>query len=58
MLLIVLVVIFIMAMAAWGYANLKGPPNSQWWLAWFAVLVLGITVFLLGSGSLVWRSYP
>jgi len=58
MLLIVLVVLFTMAMFLWLLALLGSVPNATAyhpWLAFFAVLVLGIVVFLLGSGVLVWQ---
>lgn len=57
MLLIVLVVIFVMAMFLWMLSNLEALPGrlSNNWLAFFAVLVLGIAVFLLGSGVVVWH---
>ena len=61
MLLVVLVVVFVMAMFLWLLANLGGAPaypQAERWLAWFAVLVLGIAVFLLGSGALTFRGGP
>jgi len=59
MLLIILVVIFTLCMFLWLLALLGSIPNapaSSPWLAFFAVLVLGIVVFLLGSGAIVWRA--
>jgi len=58
MLLIVLVVIFTMAMFLWLLALLGAAPglaSREGLCAFFAVLVLGIVVFLLGSGVIVWR---
>jgi len=57
-LLIVLVVVFTMAMFLWLLALLGAAPgltSREGLCAWFAVLVLGIVVFLLGSGAVAWR---
>lgn len=56
MLLIVLTVMFVMVMFLWLLAMLGAQPNSPSyspWLGWFACLILGIVVFLLGSGVIV-----
>jgi hypothetical protein len=63
MTLIVLVVIFTVTMFLWLLALLGAVPTAQYphaatWLAFFAVLVLGVVVFLLGSGVIVWRAAP
>lgn len=61
MLLIMLVVIFTMSMFLWLLALLGAIPNSEryvGWTAFFAVVILGIVVFLLGSGVIVWRGSP
>ncbi len=53
MLLIVLIVCFVMTMFLWLLAMLGAIPNSPAyspWLGWFACLILGIVVFLLGTG--------
>ncbi len=63
MLLIVLVVLFVMVMFLWLLALLgaaQPSPNPMavqavGWLPWFACLFLGITVFLVGSGVVVWK---
>jgi len=63
MFLIVLVVLFTMVMFLWLLSMLgvvpspgqpAGSPNYYGWLAWFACLFLGITVFLTGFGVVVW----
>lgn len=57
MLLIVLVVIFVMSMFLWLLALLAASPQlaaKEGWLAWFACLILGIVVFLIGSGAAHW----
>lgn len=57
MLLIVLLVIFVADLFLWilvlvgavaGNASLAG------WLPFIACVILGVTVFLLGSGAIVW----
>jgi hypothetical protein len=56
MLLIVLLVCFVMVMFLWLLANLGAVPNTAAyspWLAWFACFVLGVMVFLVGSGMIV-----
>ena len=52
-LLIVLLVFFTVIMAVWLLALLGAIPNAAGvspWLAFFACLILGIVVFLLGTG--------
>ena len=52
-LLIVLLVFFTVIMAVWLLALLGAIPNAAGvspWLAFFAALILGIVVFLLGTG--------
>ena len=58
MLLIVMVVLETMALFLWMLALIGASPqlkSSEGWCAFFAVLVLAIVVFLLGSGVIVWR---
>jgi len=58
MILIVLVVIETMALFLWLLALIGASPqlkSSEGWCAFFAVLVLAVVVFLLGSGVIVWR---
>lgn len=60
MLLIVLIVMFVMVMFLWLLTMLGAVPNTGHyspWLAWFATLILGIVVFLVGSGVIIWRTY-
>ena len=50
MILIILLVLFVIAMALWAAilgGAVSGNPN---WLAFVAVLILGIVVFLVGGG--------
>ena len=61
MLLIVLLVIETVCLLMWLLALLGAVPNAQTatgWLAFFAVLLLAVVVFLLGSGNLSWRPGP
>ena len=54
MLFIVLLVCFTVVMLVWLLGLLGAVPGGverQGWLAFFAVLVLGIVVFLVGSGA-------
>ena len=54
MLLIVLLVFFTVIMVVWLLSLLGAIPGGQThspWLAFFACLVLGIVVFLTGSGA-------
>lgn len=56
MLLIVLIVMFVMTMFLWLLSLLGAVPNAPSyspWLAFFACLILGIVVFLVGSGVIV-----
>ena len=53
MLLIVLIVMFTLVMFLWLLSMLgavNNAPQYSPWLAWFACLILGIVVFLVGSG--------
>lgn len=57
MILIILVVCFVMVMFLWLLAMLGAMPNSPVyspWLGWFACLILGVMVFCIGSGVVVW----
>jgi len=59
MLLIILLVIFVVVLLLW-FLLLVGvvpnaPPQGSPWLAFIAVLVLGIVVFLTGSGVIVMK---
>ncbi len=48
---IILLVIFVVVMVMWA-ANAPGDVRAKW-LAWTAVLILGIVVFLVGTGVIV-----
>lgn len=60
-LLIVMIVMFTIVMFLWLLGMLGAnstPPNPlavtySPWLAWFACLILGVAVFLVGSGTIV-----
>lgn len=55
MTLIVLLVCFVVIMLVWGL-GLGGAIDlkaNQGWLAFLAVLILGIVIFLLGTGVIV-----
>ena len=57
-LFIVLLVFFTVVMVVWLLSLLGASPNVAHyspWLAWFACLILGVVVFLLGSGAVVVR---
>jgi hypothetical protein len=56
--LIVLLVCFTMVMFLWLLTLLGavGTPNASPWLAFFACLILGIVLFLTGSGFVVARA--
>ena len=55
MLLIILLVIFVVVMLLWFLALVgvvpAGPRDYSGWLAFIACLVLGVVVFLVGSGQ-------
>lgn len=54
MLLIILLVIFVVVMLIWGLALAGSIPNERaGLLAFVAVLVLGIVVFLYGAGVIM-----
>jgi hypothetical protein len=58
MLLIVLLVLFTVDVGVWALALLgaiSAPPTASSWLAFFGVLILGIVVFLLGTGVVTYR---
>ena len=50
MLLIILLVLFVLAMALWCAINAKAIVGNPMWFAFLAVLILGIVVFLVGAG--------
>ena len=52
MLLIILLVCFVVVMLLWLLALLRVIPteNAHPWLSFFAVLIVGIVVFLVGNG--------
>lgn len=51
-LLIVLLVCFVVIMLVWLLSMLgAAPTNYSPWLAWFSCLILGIVVFVAGSGA-------
>jgi hypothetical protein len=59
MLLIILLVCYTVVMLIWLLSLLGAHPAAapySPWLAFFAVLILGVVVFLLGSGVVVWRA--
>ncbi len=59
MLIIVLLVFFTVVMAVWLLSLLGTSPglvNASPWLGFFACLILGIVVFLMGSGVVVVQS--
>ena len=59
MLLIILVVMFTLVMFLWLLSLLGAVPNAPSyspWLAFFSCLILGIVVFLLGTGVIVYTS--
>ncbi len=51
--LLVLFVIFIIVMVMWGLIKAGSIAGNPDWLAFIAVLILGIVVFLLGTGVIV-----
>ena len=59
MLLIILLVMFTLCMGLWLLSMLGAVSTPDRtavyspWLAWFSILVLGIVVFLLGTGVIV-----
>lgn len=65
MLLIILLVLWVMTQFLWlllllgalpvptGYA--AGSAGINGWLAWFSTLILGLVVFLAGTGTVTWR---
>jgi hypothetical protein len=58
MFLIILLVCFTMVMFIWLLGNLGSVAmgDAGKWLAFFACLILGVVVFLLGSGVIVVES--
>lgn len=55
MLLIVLLVLFVIAMALWAAVNAGALQGNAMWFAFLAVLILGIVVFLTGTGVVAFR---
>lgn len=58
MLLIILLVVWVMSMFLWLLHLLGAVPQTAahgHWLSFFAVLTLGIVVFLLGTGAVTWQ---
>ncbi len=53
MLLIILLVCFVVVMLVWMLAKTGAIAANDGWLAFIAVLILGIVVFLYGSGVIV-----
>jgi len=48
-------VLFVVFMAMWAASPFAGEPmrpRAQHWLAWICVLILGLVVFLIGSGMM------
>lgn len=63
MLLIVLLVVFVVVMLIWFLSLVGTLPGTTTagrgdWLAWIAVAVLGVVVFLVGAGVLVVERVP
>ena len=56
MLLIILLVIFVVVMLVWLMARTGAIAANTDWMAFIAVLVLGVVVFLVGSGVIVERT--
>lgn len=59
-LFIILLVLFTLVMGVWGLALLgaiSANERASAWLAFFACLILGVVVFLVGSGNLTMRTY-
>lgn len=52
---IVLLVLFVIAMALWVAINAKAVQGNPMWFAFLAVLILGIMVFLSSSGVVVYK---
>jgi predicted membrane channel-forming protein YqfA (hemolysin III family) len=58
MLLIVLLVVFVVVMLIWLLAKTGAIAANSDWLAFIAVLVLGVVVFLVGTGVVVVERAP
>lgn len=55
---LILLVLFVMVLFLWLLALLgavPGAPAYHPWLGWFAVLLLGLAVFVFGFGPAAWR---
>lgn len=57
MLLVVLLVIFVVVMLVWALINAGSISGNGNWLAFIAVLVLGVVVFLTGTGVVVYKGF-
>ena len=57
-LLIILLVVFVVVMLVWLLAKTGALAANTYWLAFIAVLVLGVVVFLVGSGVVVGEGRP
>jgi len=53
--MIVLLVLFVIAMALWAAINAGAISGNPMWFAFLAVLILGVVVFLTGTGVIVYR---
>lgn len=53
MLLVVLLVCFVVIMLVWLLAKIGAIQANDGWLAFIAVAILGVVVFLYGSGVIV-----
>jgi hypothetical protein len=52
-LLIILLVIFVVVMLLWLMAKTGAIAANTDWMAFIAVLILGVVVFLVGTGVIV-----
>ena len=52
MLMIVLLVVFVVVMIIWLLAKTQAITANSDWLAFIAVAVLGVVVFLVGTGTI------
>lgn len=55
MLLTILLVCFVVVLLLWGLANTGAVQANTGWIAFIAVLILGLVVFLVGGGIVVLR---
>jgi hypothetical protein len=53
--LLVLLIIFVVVMAVWALILTRSIQGNPSWLAFTAVLILGLVLFLYSFGVLAWR---